>query len=176
MWLSRERITAAGFQFSIKFIQRRVIYLNFGTAFAADQMVVFLFGNLVDQMAVAYVGRVRQSILGQEFERAVDGRFGQAGDVMAGLLVYFTRREMPARMIAKRAGSPCAGASCGIRVRAVEGCIGYRKSLNFLIAKSISNILYQEDMESVFLTKNFKLAHSSYNSGIATIKCPQTHR
>ena len=86
---------AAGFQFGVERFERGMLDLYFAAAFAADQVMMILPGDFIDEVSAADMGRVCQSVFCQEFERAVDGGFRQTRDVMAGLLKDFAGRKMP---------------------------------------------------------------------------------
>jgi len=88
--------STAGFQVSVKRFERGVLDLHFTTALTTDQVMMILLGDLVNQMPVAYVGGVRQSVFGQEFECAVDGGFCQAGKGLFSAGKYLGRGEMRA--------------------------------------------------------------------------------
>ncbi len=94
-----ETETAAGFQVGVEGFERSMFDLNFYAAFTADEVMMVLFGNLINEMSAADMRGMRQSILGQELERAVDGRLGQAGEVLSGAFVDLGRRKVPARMM-----------------------------------------------------------------------------
>lgn len=91
-----EAKTAAGFQVGVELFERGVFDLDFCAALSANEVMMVLLGNLIDQTPTAHVGGMRQSILCQELERAIDGWFGQAGQVAFGALVYLRGREVTA--------------------------------------------------------------------------------
>jgi hypothetical protein len=76
-----------------------VIDLHFRATLTADQVVVVMLGNLIDQVPAAHVGGADQAILSQEFQRAIYGRFCQTGDILAGALIDFGRGYMPVRVV-----------------------------------------------------------------------------
>lgn len=94
-----ETKTATGFQVGVEGCERSMFDLNFYAAFTADEMMMVLFGDLINEMSAADMSGMHQSILGQELERAVDGRLGQAGEVLSGTLIDLGRRKMPVRMV-----------------------------------------------------------------------------
>lgn len=73
-----EMIAREGFQFVIYAYQSFVIDLNFCTTLAADQVMVVLPGDLVDQVTAAHVCGINQAILCQEIQGAVHRGFRQA--------------------------------------------------------------------------------------------------
>lgn len=86
---------------AVQFRQRRVIHGNGRAAVLADQVMVVLFGQFIDQLAVAHVRRQREAVLCQELERAIHGRFGETGLGAPRLFVDLGRREVSA-VIAQR--------------------------------------------------------------------------
>jgi len=90
----------AGFQFCEYFFQWCVVDLNLATTIATDQMVVVVLpGNLIDEMATAYVGGMGKPIFGQELERAIDGGLCQPGGGRFCARKYLGWRKMRAFMM-----------------------------------------------------------------------------
>lgn len=71
----------------------------FSVAIAADQVVVVRLGDFVNEMPVAPVRRAHQTDLRQEFKRAIDGGFCQAGQTSFGSVKYFNRGKVHSRMM-----------------------------------------------------------------------------
>lgn len=94
-----ETESTVGFHFGVKLFEQGMLDLEFCSALAADQVMVALFGYLVDQMSATHVGRTSQPVFGQEFQRAVDRWLGQTGDIKAGAFIDFGRRKMFVRMV-----------------------------------------------------------------------------
>lgn len=64
----------------------------------ADQVIVVVFGDLVNQLPRADVGSQDKILLGQEDQRPVDGGFREAGHHLAGALENFGWREVFSRL------------------------------------------------------------------------------
>jgi hypothetical protein len=62
-------------------------------------VMVFMTGDLIHQMPTPHVGRACQPVFSKEFERAVYGRFGEAGKLPQRPLVHFCGRKMPPTMM-----------------------------------------------------------------------------
>lgn len=60
----------------------------------ADQVVVVVPGDLVDQLPVTDVRHQDQALLGQKVKRPVDGGLGQPRELAVDLLEDFARGEM----------------------------------------------------------------------------------
>ena len=86
--------SAVGFQFSVNSFKWGMVDLDLATAFAADQVMMVLLRDFVDQMSVAYVGGAGQSVLGQELERSVNGGLRQTGGNFFGTSKHLGRRKM----------------------------------------------------------------------------------
>jgi len=68
-------------------------------ALAADQVVMLMSGTLIGHTTPTYVGGKHQTLPGQELQRAIDGGFGQPGDLLAGTAVDFHRRQVTFSLI-----------------------------------------------------------------------------
>ncbi len=76
--------------------QLAVIDLNGITAFAANQVMVVAPGGLVNEMPVADMRDQYQALVGQEIQRAVNGRFSKTRQALDGALINGDWAEMPA--------------------------------------------------------------------------------
>lgn len=138
-------------QLCIDLLKWCVVNLYFLTAFTADQMVVILFGDLVDQVPAAHVGGARQPVFCQEFQGAVDGRLGQSGQRLAGSLVDLGRWQVSIRMVKDVQDGHALG-SHAKTARAKFVNVLVRAGHEFLIEKSCNYILSQEDASREILT------------------------
>ena len=72
------QVTTGRFQFSVKLLKQRMLHLHLIAAESANEVMMIVPGNLIHQVTITFLRRTRQPILGEELERAVDGRFCQA--------------------------------------------------------------------------------------------------
>jgi hypothetical protein len=86
--------SACGFQCLVEGGEQIVFHFDFSLADAADDVVVVVVRDLIGQVPAPGVGRPHQSVLCEEFQSAVDGRFGQPGQFRESLFVDISRREM----------------------------------------------------------------------------------
>ncbi len=76
--------------------QQIVADLDGVPAGAADDVMMAVRGGLIDEPAIANVRYQRQSVLCQEVERAIDGRFRKAGHARACALEDLLGRQVTA--------------------------------------------------------------------------------
>ena len=80
-------------------IQRFGLDLKACSARLADQMMMISSGDLINKLSIIHLGRNCQPVLFQKFQRAIDGRFRQAGRVAVRFLIDFGRRKMRTGMM-----------------------------------------------------------------------------
>lgn len=57
-------------------------------------MMMFMPRDLINKMAIADMRGADQTIRSEEFQRAVDGGLGEAGQFLVRLLIYIRGREV----------------------------------------------------------------------------------
>lgn len=142
----------AGFQVRVKFFERGMFDLHFGVAFAADQVMVVLLRNFVDQVTAAHVGGARQPVIGEKLQGAVHGGFCQAGQGRLYAGKDFDRGEMCALVVQDMDDRHALGRHPKSALSQLGGVL-VRTAHIILIAKIINNVLYQEDGRATHLTK-----------------------
>ena len=68
-------VTAGGFEFLIESLQQVVFHFQFSPALAADEVMVRVLSDLIDEMSIALVGSMSKPVPGEEVEGAVNGGF-----------------------------------------------------------------------------------------------------
>jgi hypothetical protein len=79
----------------IEFCQDGMVDLQFLTARAANQMMVIVPGNFVNQLTAADMASKHQALFGQKGQGAIDGWLGQTRHQPPRPLVDFYWRQMP---------------------------------------------------------------------------------
>jgi hypothetical protein len=80
-------------------LETGMLDLHFLSAGSADQMVVVMPGDFIDQVPIPVEGREYYIVLGQEFQRAVDSRLGHARDALTRQLINLGRGKVSARLL-----------------------------------------------------------------------------
>ena len=116
-------VACAGLQLVIELTKQLMLDFMRCAATTADQVMVGVTGCFVNQLPIADVRRQDQSLQSEKIQGAVDGRLGQAWQILAGALVNFERREMSVGFIERLQNCPALrrhSAALGVQV----GCIG----------------------------------------------------
>lgn len=87
-------ITAFRFQFAVEVLKQPVPHLDLAAADPANEMVMILPGNFIGQMTAGGPGGTCQAVFRKKLERAVNGWFGESGQIMFCLLIDLTRGKM----------------------------------------------------------------------------------
>lgn len=105
---------------TIEVLKRGMPDLHRRAALTADQMMVMLFGQLIDDPSSAHVCRKQDAFSREVFQGPVDRRLGQPWEFFARLFVHLHRRKMPMRVmqhmqdgIALRCDAQSTGAKAG---------------------------------------------------------------
>src|SRR5512138_672257 len=91
-------IAARRFQLRINVLHQRVLELHLCAALPADQVMMPGARQLVSQVPRGFAHGPCEAVARKEIERAVDGRLGQAGKLLAGKLIDLCGSETSARM------------------------------------------------------------------------------
>jgi len=76
-----------------------MFHFELASAFAADNVVMILPRNLIGKMSTTGMGRPRQSVLGEKFQRAIDRRFGNTRQFPPRLFVDFSGGKVRASVL-----------------------------------------------------------------------------
>jgi hypothetical protein len=85
---------ACGFQCFIQGCQQGMFYFNFTAAGTADDVMVLDPRDLVSEMSARGMGGPHQTVIGKEFEGAVNSRFCETGRFPDGFFVDLGWGEM----------------------------------------------------------------------------------
>lgn len=115
--------------------------LNFAATHAADHVVMIFPCDLISGMSVAGVGRMNQSVFGEEIERPINRRLGETRQVASRLFEDFTGRKMRPRVMENVQDCHSLGRhsiSAGAELGSIHGCAGHG---SILIASFCNNYL-----------------------------------
>ena len=105
-----------------------MFHFDFTATDSTHDMVMVLASDLIGEMAVPGMGGMHQSVLCKKLERAIDSRFRETGQLLAGLFIDFGRREMRPNMMKHmqdRHSLGCHSITARTQLRSILGSTGH---------------------------------------------------
>lgn len=72
-------VAARSFQQTVKAFEQGMFHFDLSPTVSTNNMVMVIPGNLVGEASIDGIGWTHKPVIGKEFKRAVDSRFGQPG-------------------------------------------------------------------------------------------------